>query len=683
VYLLAAAAALVCASSAQAQQKITSPADLFPAKVLGYAEVRQPGKLANEIAGLFRDSVLGNVPESLDKVEAKMVKGGKFGDALARGIMLYSLKGVGLAVSPEVVKEISRLKGAAVAITGVSNPEEPDFLAVVLAGDSAAPPFLMRTLLTLAPTQAVDKVEGVTLYRMIGFARKKRAPGGPPEEVERRPQGPAFAMIPKPGVLFVGSPALVKAAILRAKGKGEGDSLAKSESFQAVSKEAGKEPGLFAYADVPGIMKMVEGLGKQGGIGANELGALTEILNPKAFRSVVLSVTLNKGTLRYREIVELDPKEKSPLLDAMMPSDPLKTDLLYFAPKDAMLVAAMSNAGGEKRWGKLIEFADKMVQAFGKGAPALPSEQLKQFEQALEVDLGKDVIGKITNFGVAMGDLFNAPIRKVVRKGPNFESMTIGPEVPVVFLVQVTDEETAGNMTKKLLPRLLGAMAGSKDAKPKVKDVDGQKVHSLKFGRHESVYYGHQGNVIVIGPYRDPVAKALAAGANKSGWLASEKHAGWVKEVKEPLALVVAKPVTAALGMVGVWGWSQTTTKTEKAVVEVKPAPGDKEEPAPLAKEAITEKVEIVPPGKDVEMIRKKFGKLLANEQPLIGSLTRQGNRVQEEYRISGLKPLVARLVDLGVEQFLEAQTMRVQAEHERREAERKRRERDFKKEDK
>src|SRR4051812_26644173 len=92
-------------------QGLHHPAEWVPAKTLVYAELREPGMLANEIASLFEGSALGNVPFSLAKLRAgeglSRFRGGAEEAALA-----------GLLFSPEVVKELGRIRGAAVAVTG-------------------------------------------------------------------------------------------------------------------------------------------------------------------------------------------------------------------------------------------------------------------------------------------------------------------------------------------------------------------------------------------------------------------------------------------------------------------------------------------------------------------------------------------------------------------------------------
>src|SRR4026208_225991 len=94
---------LFCAAGPAPAQGIKDPAEVMPAKVMAYAELRQPGALVKEIVGLFENSALSNVPESLFKM---------LDDAKAplprRG--LGELGAAGLMLSPEVVQEAQRLQ---------------------------------------------------------------------------------------------------------------------------------------------------------------------------------------------------------------------------------------------------------------------------------------------------------------------------------------------------------------------------------------------------------------------------------------------------------------------------------------------------------------------------------------------------------------------------------------------
>jgi hypothetical protein len=698
--VLAVTAALLGEGGARAQ-KIQSPAELFSAKTLAYGEIRQPGQLAKEVRGLFEGSVLGNVPTSLDKLRDKLTKAG------VSPWELQPLGAFGLALAPEVTKEISRLKGAGVGLMGIDKHGEPEFLAVVLPGDSQAPAFFMRAFLTMAPVHAVGKVEGVTIYQAVErrFQRVDRPfddkKDGPPPAPRLSEVGPAVAMMP--GALFIGTPEAVKDAIRRAKGKAQEESLGKSEAFQEASKDAGTQPGLFAFVNVPGMAEFIleqarpHPLKPRAGAGAQEqaeveavqaerkrmeeaIAALTKLLNPKAFRSLAYSLTLSKGTLRYREMARLDPKEKSPLLE-LLPATPVNTELLHFAPKDATAVAALSNGDGEKRWTRLLEVIDTIDQLMDNTPKQfLPSQHMKKLEEALKISIAKDVAGKISNVAVAVGDLWNAPVKKVVEKGPGFESVSISPQIPVVVIVQATDEDAARKLTE-LLPQVCGLLKGKNDVKPATKQVGGQTIAILPLGRHEALHYGRHGSTIVLGPYQKPVAQALADGAAQKGWLATAKDAAVLTKLKDPLLVAVVKPVSclgAGLLMRG-HGHVHSEARPIRGGIpdarpDTKPSPneadkGDDKAPPPRPERKVTVTVTEGPADHDETEVRlkKELGKLLAGEEPLVVNVTRTDERIQAEATVGGLKPLVARLTDFAIEKLMPVRRVGAQRLEEKR----------------
>src|SRR5205807_1821755 len=125
----------------------------------------------------------------------------------------------------------------------------PEFVFLIQPGTSNAPTFLLRMLTTLAPVKAKETVAGVKIYRAFSpvYTKPKVGPDGkvpPPQPPMSREHDPSFAMTKD--YLFIGSHQAVKDCILRARGKGEGDSLATNKDFQAAQKKVGGEPGLFA-----------------------------------------------------------------------------------------------------------------------------------------------------------------------------------------------------------------------------------------------------------------------------------------------------------------------------------------------------------------------------------------------------------------------------------------------------
>jgi hypothetical protein len=230
-------------------------------------------------------------------------------------------------------------------------------------------------------------------------------------------------------------------------------------------------------------------------------------------------------------------------------------------------------------------------------------------------------------------------------------------------------------------------MAGSKTGKPTAKEIDGQKVYSFQKSPRDGYHYGRSGKVIVFGPYRDPVAKALAAGAAKKGWLGDTRSAKLLKGLEEPVAVAVVKPAKLVLFLFMARGAAMkeemARVKEEKAKIK-KEAPkdpdqkkpsGDKKEKGPKGpadkkpsgdeKKGVTVRVETVTDKENAKM-KKELDKVVGREVPLVMSLSRQEGRVTFEAKLGGLKAVVARLTDFVVEQMYRTEAQRRKAMEER-----------------
>ncbi len=638
--LLLAVGAVLVGTPAAPAQAVKAPGSYIPARALAYAEVRQPGRLAQEIRSLFQGSVLANVPDSLARLR------GTDGADRARFQEAEFIGMLGVMLSQEVAAEVGRLHGVAIALTGIDKRGNPEYLAVVQPGTSNAPAFFMRAAMVMGRTSPLKRVEGVTIYqtRTLRYDPRQR---GLREE-------PGTALARMPGLLFCGSPAAVEEAVKLAKGKGEGEALAQSREFQTALAEAPKEPGIFAYLNLPGFLKLVEEHAKERPAEVAPLKAVLKLINPKAFRAVTYSLTLNKGTLLLQKAALLDPKEKSPII-ALLPTTPVNTELLNYAPKDAILLGALSNGGGGERWARLLKVADELARLGGQ-ENGLPSEHVKQLEGRLGIDLGKDVFARVANVGFAVGNPFKAPVKKTVEKVGDTTITSVGPEVPVVVLVQATDEAAAKKFVKDVVPQVVGLLAGKEGVKPETKEVDGRRLHTISLGRHRAVHYGRHGKVLVLGPYAAPVARALADGAGKKGWVSDEKSAALLREPKDPYGVLVVKPGTMLMGLAFTYMGDESRTA---------PALREKSAPAPVKRQAQEARGDKRPAaargdkrpaaarGNQGEaQIMKELERVLAGEQPLVVSLTNTPERSMAELRWGGLKPLVARLTNFAVEQY-------------------------------
>jgi len=599
-------------------QTIKDPAEVMPAGVLAYAEVRQPGVCFKEFVSLFENSYLADVPHSLFKLMEEMkVPPPPHG--------FRELGGVGLLLSPEIVKEAQRLQGMAAAITGIDRDGQPEFVVVGRPGESNLPRLMFRALLTMERIKPAGKVEGVTLYRP--FHRVGQ---------EMTEHGPALAMLPD--ALIVGSPNLVENVIERIKGKNKAASLASVESYREANKQIGPEAGVFSFVN---IAEGLNFLGRLPFIGEGEKEGLKLIAG---LRAQAYSLALDKGRLRFREVVLLDPKETG-IFD-LLPSEPVKRELLHFTPNDGLLALAMSNADGAKRCAKALEMLDRVAKI--SGAPKVPSEEVGNFFKALELDMGKDVMARINAIGAALGDPSKAPMKRVEEKGKDFERFSEFPEVPGVLIIEATDEDAATKLLEDVLPKVHGLLANQRGYKAATKEMHGQKVHTLPVNKFVSLNYGRQGRTIVLGPFAAPVAQALNNGTKKQGLLGEEKVAAGLKEIESPLVLGVARPFTLIKAglMTAAFGG-----ESRKAAPQPDRAPAP---PPERRRDAVRDEKAAQPDHKREEAaFMKELDRALADDGLIVLSVTRQKDRIMEDITWTGLKPGVARLTDLAFKWYL------------------------------
>ncbi len=640
---------LLFATGSLHAQEIKSPAELMPAKVWAYGELREVGRFAEEIQKLFAGSMLGDVPRSLDKLRDKIGRPARMG--------VGELAALSFFLAPEMARELKNIQGVGAAFTGIDASGEPKFLIVVLPGKSNIAPLAMRIGLTAAPMRLTETIERVPVYRPVNLGVRKVGPENGKGDVLVAYVGPAFAMAP--GAMLIGSPDLVKDAILRLKGKNQEDSLAQNLTFQDAIRDIENHPGLVAFSSPSAILSGFK-ISPQGGGPIMFINIVGQLIGTQTLRGAGYGLSLDKGTLRFQEVALLDKNEKSPLLE-VLPSRPVDPSLLNFAPRDAIFAAAISNIEGEKRYEKALDLADNVI---GPILNVKPSEIIQQLEKQAELDVGKDVIGKITGIAVAMGDPLKAPIRRVEEKGPNFHRVSVSPEVPLVIILQAEDEAAAKEL-EKLAPRVIG-LIHKRQEDPKTKKVAGQTIHEVKLARSESMFYGRKGSTLVLGPFANPVAQALVQGGKKQGLLTQPRLAARAKELDDGVALLLVRPVGTVMLLMGVSGGSVEMRQSSppKAIPDFKKDQKHlQRQPAvePAGDEKGFKKDEIVPRGPEEEKMMKQFSKILELEDWFILRVARKDDRILYDGRAPNLDKVVPRVIDFFLEQWL-----RFQEPHER-----------------
>ncbi len=612
----------VAAAQPVLAQQTRRPAEVMPAKVLAYVELREPGRIVKEITSLFEGSVLGNVPDSLAPLRNKYASTSRGGGPDEMAI-------AGMVLAPEIAAELGRIPGAAIAITGIDKEtkEMPEFIAVILPGDSNLAPLMMRMAITATGFgsssfgpggqkhyearggfEPAGEVEGVRIYRLVERRRTFTEGATAPKE-EVRTLGPAVAMMPE--ALIVGSTVHVKEVIGRIKGKVQGPSLASTPAYKDANQAMGERPGVFAFGDAKAILGMVDQLP----LGPQEREAFAKVkqlVNPAVLESVSQHLSLEKGTLRYRWQARLDPKEKSRVLDLLPPTG-LKPELLQFVPQDSMVVAAIANTDGGERLKKLLTLADDIFQAAGeRGRP--PSQEFAQLEPMLGLAVGKDVVAKVQGVAVAVA-------------GPNWFRALVPP---VVVIVQATDEQSAKTLADETLPKILSLATQQPDLKPQEREVQGKALSVVPLFGLFGLCYGREGSTLVLGGYPELVADVLINGPKKKGLLADEKFAAALKP-EETIIFLAVKPLTLASAALPM------ATPMMATGAFGKPAPG-------------------VPGMASMNKIMKDLQQLAKHDEPFIFNVSRTPDRITAEVTLGGLKQTVPRATDIAVEMYYQMQ---------------------------
>lgn len=522
------------------------PAELLPSSTGFFLEFSQPQPVIQEVSALLKGSALEDMPAFLAQLRDKL------GDEELSFWADQSYSMLGTFLGPEGLAEARRLKAGCVALTGFDKNHNPEFLWVLLAGESNLPGFFMRAVLTSDRNmRSIEKVAGVNLYRQLNWRPRFRDKDKdkdkkgfvPPEEPdpETKYYGPTYALMP--GMLLAGStPATVRDALLRSRGLKSEQNLAQSLAFQKMARLRDR-PGLFAYADLGLLASQADRFfedARQGfppGRAAfnpsfwNVTKALT---NPKGLRTCAASLTLQKSGLDLQAQVLSDPGQDIPLL-GVLPNKDAGTEALHFAPANSLAALTFSLNDGSKHWDKLLELANTVFQASGEDAKA-PDKAIEGLEEKLKVRFGKDIFGKLTDVTLVMG--MPALPRRPVGKDdqpPGREDEAASGAVPLLVVLKTSSVEAAKSLETVLLEsvRLIG---GDEKLLPASREIQDQVIRSLPAARgRRAIHHGRHGATLVIGLDAKAVADSLVAGTKKQGLLAQPSLAESLKGLEAPV----------------------------------------------------------------------------------------------------------------------------------------------------
>jgi hypothetical protein len=622
-HILAVTAFLFGVGTARAQVK--DLAELFPARTKAYLEINQVAQVVKEVQALLKGSCLEDMPRSLEKLGVPM-REDPYGFRYGSRMML----GMGLFLGPEVLSEVSRFGGGAVAITDIPKDldQPPEAVGVLRTGDSNLPGFYMRMMMTMMPLHKVAEVEGVGVYRERRYFEKFKDEAPPPKELER---GPAMAMVP--GAIVLGTSSDVVGDVIRRwKGKGGGPSLASVSGFQKAG-DLRARPGLFAYSDGSTLAylllqtvrprhakkafpekfekfedKKLPLERKSEEAGKTELalqtrqvvqaekekvpGVMQELLDSaRGFGTVALNLELKNGTLSLRGHIGLDTSGKSPWAD-FFTERTVDMKLLKHVPKNTHGAMFLAMPQGTAFWDKL-----------GKVAP--------QFETEMSLALGKSVL-KIAQVGLVDSGGRGA-----------------------FWLVDASDADGARDLAGPL-SKWLGPVEAS-------------------------------GRLLVLSRDRKLVQEVLAPNGAGKGILEEPKVVKALKDHQKVHTLAIiplGQTVRAALGGSG---WGSTIKKPGKAFEDKKFEDKKFEDKKFEGKFEGKEAEKVLDPDEGPDGLQQKHARKL-NERlnaalepvpPLVISLKRQEDQLILTGAQTHLLPAVARIIDILVEAELTRYRMR------------------------
>ena len=560
---------------------------------------------------LLKGSSLEDLPAAIAKFHDKL--GAKDHDFTAGGVA-----GAGIMLSPELLAEIGRVRGWAVAIPSINKKGEPEFVSILLTGDSEIVPMMFRAYLLVSEgIRSVGEVDGIRIYQDKSEGKK----GKPPSDLPMPPFNPKdfmskgeFNIALAPGMVVFGSSTDgVKDVLSRIGKKGEvkTKTLAGSKGFQTAAKLRENGGGLFFYADMDRLGKLMETLASGSADNAS-WDVVKTFINPKAFHAVAGSLMLRKGGIDVRIQANVDVKDAGPLVE-LIPDRPANLELLQYLPADSLAGQVIPIPDGEKRWQKLLKLVDAAAKMSGKPGDPLPSAEVEKFEVASGIKIGKDICGRINEVAIGMPSTVNPgkPGKDDREKTPTL----VGASFPII-VIEATNADAAGAL-EDLIPKLIGFATQSDAPKVTTEETDGIKIKCIADNNlpwHASVCFGHKGKILIIGQESKTVAACLNQGGTKKGLLAQAKVAAAIKDLD--------KPAVASLWLIG------ETVRYYSAMSKGSGSTEDK--------------------------FDQEMKKVVENLPPLLSSLTVKSDSIVLEVRQPGLKSVSAKMIDLLVEKALQ-----------------------------
>ena len=388
-----------------AKAEVPDIARLFPPGTLAYAELHDPASLGPELAAIVKGSGL---EDSLRLVHERRDKTKNMRDLLAPDDLAI----LSLFASPEIVGEFRKLRGAAVAVTGFNERQQPDIVAVLLTGESQGLGLAMRAYLTVDPAvRKIGVASGVPIFQ-IHEAEVQNGPNGQPLPANEKPvtegfHQPTFAYTP--GVIVVGSNRADVADVIARFQDSTKKSLADEPLFQA-SAAKNRKPGLFWFTLPGDYCEKIDAINKQTGdlIDDDRYAMLKLVANVKAIRTASGGLRFRDKGLSLTADMAFEAGATSPLL-AMLEGEGNDATALKHLPADAAS-AILLTLPAEKRAEAVLGFLDAIARANG-ALGRRPSQAAAEIAAKFKIDLAKDLLAKTRSITLVL------PSRQELPKG--------------------------------------------------------------------------------------------------------------------------------------------------------------------------------------------------------------------------------------------------------------------------
>lgn len=460
-------------------------AALFPAETVAYAELVRPAEVARIVESFVRGSILDRLPEYLAETRDRRT-GTEFFDLDRFEIgFLLSLLG------PDLITELGRLEGAAVAVTGLDEAKEPIIVGVVLTGESRLPALLTRVSLCLDfAVRIASRVGNVPIFGYINLDDAAQVPlGVPVGRPKQIPQPPFIASTP--GLTVIGNQrTAVEDVVKRWLGTAETPSLESHLQARPVASIRHR-PGLFAWLQTKFIPDLVGTLMESDDEAAEPAKrTLGELLSPDMIPVVAMHLGLSDDSLEFRVSSEREPMRPHPLIE-LVQSPPSPEALAEASPSNAVGGLTFRLNDGALWFRRITEFVDRV---------------LKRYELS-----ASDWIGEIERrLGQSLADAVFAKIRGITVASPAQQDLPQGAEDLFMWSLWAKDAVAAEEI-ESLVPALVSAMV-DEVVEPVRETIDGNRVfsiHSERFPWKAPLHYGRKGTLVVFGLDRRLVASVL------------------------------------------------------------------------------------------------------------------------------------------------------------------------------